>query len=490
MIAASRRRRPGVIGADEAFRLHLRMARRASWSTRLRRGSLLALLASVVALFAGAELAVHLLACAAAFGAGLALPVPGSEGAALAEIRSVAGLSYETALDLLERATATKAEAVSGPSEADPYGFRSAVVDRARLSVNDIRPASPPAWWLPALAVALALVLFGALERPFAGGSGGGGSAGGPSGGASGPAAPGAAQEGVEQEPELNEAEPEVERAEEPEGAGGAAEDRAAESSSSAPPGELGDSSEPMSRFLDSLRERPPEAGDPGQGEDGSPQAGREAEGLGDPAEESQGPGSQEEGEPQRAELRSSESATGEEQGQQEGTASESGEQTGAAASEQDAAGAESEDGGPEAGEEQGDELAAGAQQDGAAEEQVAQPGGEEGMQPDAGEGRLESGDEGGESSDSQDAGGAGAAGGAEQAAGVAEGGQERPEFLEGVLESGPENQAGTVRLPGSGDVALPPGRSLTDYQNAAEDALTEGDLPLSYQEIIRRYFR
>src|SRR5690606_650850 len=130
------------------------------------------------------------------------LPVPGSQDAALAEIRAVAGLSYETALDLLERAAVPGAEAGFPPSESDPYGFRSAVIDRARLTVNDIRPASPPAWWLPALAVALALVLFGALERPFAGGPGGSGAAGGPSGGANGPAAPGEVQESEPDEPE------------------------------------------------------------------------------------------------------------------------------------------------------------------------------------------------------------------------------------------------------------------------------------------------
>ena len=63
-------------------------------------------------------------------------------------------------------------------------------------------------------------------------------------------------------------------------------------------------------------------------------------------------------------------------------------------------------------------------------------------------------------------------------------------EQLPGVLRDGPESVAGSVRLPGSTEVELPPGTSYAPYQNAAEEALTEGDLPLDYQEIIRRSFQ
>ncbi len=74
--------------------------------------------------------------------------------------------------------------------------------------------------------------------------------------------------------------------------------------------------------------------------------------------------------------------------------------------------------------------------------------------------------------------------------AGVADGEGTEPDLLPGVLQFGPENPAGVVRLPGEEEVALPPGRSPADYRSAAEEALTEGDLPLAYQEVIRRYFR
>ncbi|HZJ10632.1 MAG TPA: hypothetical protein VFD39_13115, partial [Trueperaceae bacterium] len=144
-------------------------------------------------------------------------------------------------------------------------------------------------------------------------------------------------------------------------------------------------------------------------------------------------------------------------------------------------------------GEEPGEE---GAEQPGGGGENEPQggqgeaPGGEPGSEAEQGESGFQAGGGDGSSSDPLDAGGAGAGPGNEQEAGVAEGEQTQPDFLEGVLEDGPENPAGTVRLPGDTDVALPPGRSAADYQSAAEEALTEGDLPLSYQEIIRRYFQ
>ena len=64
------------------------------------------------------------------------------------------------------------------------------------------------------------------------------------------------------------------------------------------------------------------------------------------------------------------------------------------------------------------------------------------------------------------------------------------PEFLEGLLGLGPETPAGTIRLPGATEVELPPGRSAGEYTRAVERAVTEGSIPVDYQEIIRNYFR
>lgn len=497
MIAASRRRRPGVAGADESFRLHLRMARLSNWSKRLMRGSLLALLASVVALFAGLEWLPHLIVCLAGFGLGLALPVPGAQRAALAEIRDAVGLSYETALGLIEQAANTTdapllaatgaAPAASGSAAAetslsDPYGFRSAVIDRARLSVVDVRPQSPPAWWLPALAVALALLLVGLLENPAGAGRLGG--AGGPDGG--GVSAPAAGAEETGEEPEEEVAaplEPEAGRAQEPQGAGGQGEEQAADSPAVAPPAEGNDSAAPLSRFLDSLRERPE---DQGGADAGQPEAGQAAEPSGaEPEREPGGQPGERGSEPQRTEIGSSPDGQPSEAEAQGDQGEGEGESGGVGEAENSEAGADGQQ--PGAEDEQGQ---AGAGEQEAPGEQGEAPVGQAGEQLEEGESGLQGGGADGENSESMEGGGAGEAGGIDQAAGVAEGEESQAEFLQGVLEDGPESPAGTVRLPGDDQVTLPAGRSVSDYQNAAEDAITEGDIPLSYQEIIRRYFQ
>src|SRR5690606_17613449 len=97
--------------------------------------------------------------------------------------------------------------------------------------------------------------------------------------------------------------------------------------------------------------------------------------------------------------------------------------------------------------------------------------------------------DDGSPSPDPGDAEAAGAGPGAESEAGVAVGRPGALDVLPGVLQPGPENPAGTVRLPGDTEAFLPPGRGVTEYRPAAEEALPEGGLPLAYQEVIRRYF-
>ncbi len=65
------------------------------------------------------------------------------------------------------------------------------------------------------------------------------------------------------------------------------------------------------------------------------------------------------------------------------------------------------------------------------------------------------------------------------------------PEFLQGQLSQGESNLAGTVRLPGS--TAQNPGSfgpTAEGFQRAEEQAVTEGRIPIEYQEIIKNYFR
>ena len=482
MIAASRRRRPGVRSVDETFRLHDRLASRSSWSVRLFRGSIAALAGSVLALLVGASVTVHAAILVVGFLVGVALPVLGQRQKALEEIRSRVGLSYETALDVLREGgeNGTRGEVDEAPSPTDPYGFRAAVVDRARLAAADVKPPATPAWWLPALAVAAALILVSSLdliESPGRSGLGGNGGGTGPT------AAP--VEDLTDQEGDTDSLTPPDEapgRAEEPEAGAEDRQDDEGESGNNAPPPVDGDGDDaPMSRFLDSLRERPPDAGGGQQGQDQSSQ--------GQPDEETSGqgqPGAGRDGEPERVDLPggapdqdSSEPQTAGEAGDDE-----SGEEGAAAVA---AGESEDEGDGDTSGEQEGGDAPGQTPGDSQeAENELAEGGGD-------GEPGLEAGSaadgESGDDPAGQAAAGAGA--GPESAAGVADGEAEQPEFLQGVLGDGPESPAGAVRLPGQTDVTLPPGApSTSDYAAAAEEALSEGDLPLSYQEIIRRYFR
>lgn len=468
MIAASQRRRRG---RADAFRLHQELASRAAWSVRLRRGAVCALIASVVGLLLRAGLVPHLLLCLAGFALGSIVPVRGAVAEAFASIRRRAGLSYETALDVL---------ATDG---ADEFGLRGAVVERARLAVRDVRPEPAPAWWLPALAVALGLTLFslgGPLGGPGTTGGAGPGLTGGPTPGSSEtPAAAGADQPDDAVQPPEDAPGRAVDEPTTPE----RDEDEAAEGPGATPPAGEGGGA-PLSRFLDSLRERPDspaDADEPGApGSDGTqpPRADRPTS-----------PGG-EGGDTERVELERRQ------QGQQ-------GEQGGEAQAEdpsQGEGGEESEGSGDGDGQDQpgdgGDEESG---QDGSSGEDGAgtSPGGDGALpsgdgQPSEGQGDAQSSgltpDDGGETG-LDEALGAGAGGGQETEAGVAQSSGE-PELLPGELRDGPENPAGTVRLPGDTEITIPAGRSVSDYQAAAEEALTEGDLPLEYQEIIRQYFQ
>ena len=470
MIAASQRRRRG---RQDAFRLHHHLASRGAWSVRLRRGAVVALLASVLALFLRAGPVPHLIACAVGFALGLAIPVRGAMAQALSSIRRRAGLSYETALDVL---------ATDG---SDEFGLRGSVVERARLAVRDVRPEQPPAWWLPVLALALGLTLFSFGEVLS-----GVGGAGGQSGGIDGAPTPGPADTPAAAEPEREDdaiAPPEEapgQAEEDPESTRRDEDDEAEGRSATPPSGDVGGDA-PLSRFLDSLRERPD-----------SPENNEEAGAPGSPggqpprAQDPTSPGDQQ-GDAERVDL-------------EQGPSSQAGESQGDPQQEQaqgqtegDPEGGDEGDGSDQEGEgdsgESGDDPGSGQPQSG------DQPG-EGGATPSAGQEPGESQgdsqaagitpDDGSGAGDPEEALGAGAGGGEESEAGAAQAEGGDPELLPGILQDGPENPAGTVRLPGDAEVALPPGRSPADYQSAAEEALTEGDLPLEYQEIIRQYFQ
>ncbi len=72
----------------------------------------------------------------------------------------------------------------------------------------------------------------------------------------------------------------------------------------------------------------------------------------------------------------------------------------------------------------------------------------------------------------------------------VIEAAQNQPDFLEGELKQAESNQAGTVRLAGTQDNKGSTANNKAIFNRSQEEAISEGSIPLEYQEIIRNYFR
>ncbi len=472
--ASSRRATPGGPDAGAAFQLHVREARKAALHRRLLHASLAAVVAAAVCFFLPLPLLGRAAATLAAGVLGAAWPPRSGLGAALAHIRGQTGLSYETALDLLRRPEDAPRgrEGQAQPVSPDPYGLQDAVIERARLSIRGYESEARPAWWLPALVVAAALMVMPEfIGSPATGAVTGG------------PAAASPENEALveaEQAPQPDAPEPPAPgRAEPP--AAGPGQDREGDD---APVSELPDGDEegqsPMSRYLNSLRERPPASGAPTDGSDGAEET-AEADREGDERSSEAGEGDRS-GSGDRTQSESEEGSEGSpptvsdaESGSQEGESSEESEDgEGSQGSETAEVDGREGEPGMEPGTEQLDEG------------QNAEGSSDEGNDPlQAGRGQ---GDPDSETEGSQSAGLGGGEPGEELLDPQGAGGEQ--EQLPGVLQDGPETVAGSVRLPGSDEVQLPPGRSRDAYQAAAEEAISEGDLPLDYQEIIRRYFR
>ncbi len=463
MIRRSQRQRRSAPTEAEAFRLHLVIAARAARSSRLLRGSVGALLGSLVTMFLGWPWSQQAAALAAGFAVGAALPVRGHARTALAFVRQRAGLSYETALEA----------AAARSASADPYALVPAVRRRALESIRDVRPPDRPAWWLPCLAAALALLLV-PLAAP--GALGGAARDAGTTAETQQPDAPAAAA-GAEQStaPGLPQAAPDRVQSPgadtpPPDPQGGAQQD------AQAPGGGTSDQMT-LSRYMESLRQRPSDAPGPQSGT--PPENLRQRSGQGQPDGAGGGARQQGQGQSQQADAQGAGENGGAGAGQQSPDRSSDGSQGGTGDQGKQDAGQ-----GQASGDQTGQGTGDPSQQDG------GQAGG--GEQP-SGDGRRDAVDSGllpgeqGPNGTSQ----AGNLPGEATPAGPGVDGQPAPpEFLEGQLRDGPENPGGAVRLPGSKDVTLPPGTSTEGYRRAAEQALTEGDLPLEYQDIIRRYFR
>ena len=457
MIKPSQRRQKRAPATTD-LNLHTQMAGARSWHWRLIGASAVATGVSVVVWLLGISLLWHLLLVTVSFLVGLAYPVRGSAPWALSWIANKAGLSYQTALELNPE-----------PTE-DGYGFSQAIQERALKTTRGLELPENPRWWLPLTALAFGLALlpftpfrdanrFTAIELPPALQGAGVNTDAAPE--AEEPTTAPPDQEQLAETPEV----PETARADQE---APSVLDEFDDSNAEAPPEGVGGQSEEeaLSRFTESLSERePPEQTNPfnsvppenepatsNEPREGDPNTQSPTDGDREQAQEDQ-----QEGEPQA--------------GEQEGEQSEGvQDQTQGGEEETPSAEAQAE------GEQQGEQESQGAEDASATEatEQGAESQDQNAL------------DEGGNDAAGQNA----SAAAAEPATDLSQQEQAEPEFVEGRLGEGPSTVGGTVRLPGSAGEGAAVTGSPGSFNQAEEQAITEGRIPVEYQDIVRNYFR
>lgn len=457
--------------------LHERLARRDDRRTRAFRSAAAAALVAAIGWFADLSVAWHVASVAVAALAGALWPVRRSVLEAFRTIAEQAGLAYQTHLE--------------HRGGADPYGLLQAAETQARLSVRGVVPPARSAWWLPLASLAVALVVLTA----FTGGPASWlrGATGVPDGGVSGtpPSAPppvtDLAREQADDPTASDATEPPAapEQADAPSeaddrGPGGGA-DEAAEAAD----GAGGLEREALDRFLESLRERPRVSESAGALSDA------DRDGVRDDADADLA----------EAEVRGEvEEAPDDRDRTPDGRGDETGE--GERSVEVPAGNGETDDVGDEAadlddgvadGTGPGPDPDAEQGEDGAAEADE-QPGeapttSSEGA-PDEDDGTAGFGPEQGE----LDA-GTGDEAGVGPGTPMGQDDQVPPpagelEALPGMLGPGPETLGGRVRLPGRDSDLAPTPSAAERFERAIEQAVTDGSVPVSFQEIIRNYFR
>lgn len=449
MIKPSQRKSPKKA---PLFQTHNKLASRKNRNRRLTTAGILSAIISLVLWLFGVPLFSHVVAVLFAFIIGFAFPVKKATDWALQTIAKNVGLSYQTALEY---------------DDSDPYAFSEALEKQANNSLRSLHVAPLRRWWLPLLVVAFGLTLLPlspfrnaprVLGLPDALNPLTGTQA---TESESSSSTPDTQTDSPNPQEPNDQAEPQAAEA----GAPQTLDDTAGASGQG-----LNDISEnvadqeTLDRFLDNLRERdipqesetqPPPQSTPQQrptqgeaGEEGEPQeqAGSEGENPENGAESGTDP--QEDPNGQNADS-STENSEGE---NPEG--GDSAEQSG---DPQDAQ--SQEQGAPSEGDQSDSNGPSEADPDASAQD------GSDGI------GNLPSG--------------------SRPSDGLDEEAQSEPEFLEGQLDQGQSNLAGTVRLPGDSDQEAGNfGSAASGFQRAEEQAVTEGSIPIEYQEIIRNYFR
>jgi hypothetical protein len=467
MIGPSRRR--GASSPSRDFSLHRRLARARDRHRRLRVSVAAALFAAVLVWAFGLELPVRAASVAAVAFAAWFVPMRGSDAWALRWIGSRAGLAYQTVIET--------------EGQADRFGLREVLEERARTGLARLEEPRHPAWWLPLLALTLGVLLLPELSSLSPAGPGSGSLL--PSDGQPGSPVGRPPEQDDEIAPESLE-----ERRARLEGEPGEA-GRGARQDPEANPADGGGEQAALERFLRNVRERSDtEDREQNVGQDGSAGRadGRPRDGAADRTsggERGEGQGLRRDGEESTDGARPG--ADSEEPAEDRG-----GEGTNPFAQAGSSEGEQTGPGDGPAEQAEPDEAGAGQQpprEQSAVEDAQAQ--GSEARSDEA-RGNEAGGTEGGAGTGLEPGEGAGAGAGSslERPVEQGEGARGEPLFLEGDLRPGEVTPGGAIQLPGADDVELPAGRLAEDYRQEVERAVSEGRIPLEYQEIIRNYFR
>lgn len=449
MIQKSKRhshQKPGL-----TLEVHQHLAQQRYWHHRLVVCSIGALTGAMIGWLASLGLAAHWMALGAGFLLAFFIPVPRSEPWALSWIRNQIGLSYEAALE----------------SQPDRYGFYDQLQARAKNQLKKLELPSPQAWWLPVLVLAISLTLFPLIPRTFAtnplGNTGISSST---------PPAP-QANESVSPQPQsATPAEtPSLAEATEPQGH--STNDQSLNSSLN----QGGDSAnrdnqiadeEALSRFLETLERQRQQ----------NPQTQPQVNPDMSPTRTSSGEQNQEPDQSRDQQTNPFERITEGEEGE---VAPKPGQNQGENQQAAEPSNEESDTNQTQPGEaEQPDQENAEAQP----EESERGSGGSGTPNQEGQEQALEEGS-------GDEAGFGGSLGQRNESQELEDASQQAPELLQGQITQGPQNSAGTVRLPNLSNDPAPASNTIAlSFRPSDEEALTEGKIPLEYQNIIRNYFR
>jgi hypothetical protein len=486
MIERSHRRKASKPQAnpETLLRLHERLASQRLWFFRLLIASGIALVVSFVLWLVRVPLTWHLLGIVISFIAGL-FTQRSMKSWALSWIRERAGLSYETALEQQER---------------DDFGFTDSLKARASEEASRLPLPNYQVWWLPMLAVALGLVFLPLIPS------------------LTNLPAPLLTQPNATPLPEsanqtansVDPAQPQTtsQPVAEPPSTSQAPSQETGETDTSQLNDVTGSSTSPsnnnqsadeqaLGRFLENLRDNQQpqdQAPDvdlssvmqPSGNRSGQPS---DEDHASRPRSEQTNPFSQA-GENQSGEAQQGESQQNQSEAAQKGEGQQGQENQGQENQSQQAQGEQGQEGA--SSQSSAEQPQEGAGESAAQQGEGQQAQGEQGQEG-AGQGMKAEGKGTEQGSDSgQNAEGAGSLPGTatEQSSEGIGSSEQNPDFLPGQMSQGPTNTAGTARLPGeTGETVFPEGNAPGSFSRAEEEALTEGRIPLEYQEVIRNYF-